>query len=228
MASSDVRTTQLTRTYEQFLSSARLFLDYSTTLRDGWELREAWSGSNHVVHYLAKKCTVLTAKRPSRDQDSDLEVISDDEDEVAYTNTAEPESVPLSCEYHVIYDPAYQVPVLYFTASYPTGKLVPLGELWSLLPAGRLTSETGRWDMLTDKEHPLLGRPFYHIHPCHTSKTMATVLLSSDNHMSQSGCHENYILTWLSMFGPVIGMELSLEYGKLLLDSDKASKVSES
>ena len=231
---------QLTRTYDQFLFSAREFLRLSDALRDGWEMRGAELGRDHVVHYLAKRCTIALPliQASVEDHDEVVEVLSDEEDigsvekhqEASPTVAMTPAQTTASnnisslsrsktvlmCEYHVIHSTSYQVPVLYFTASYSSGRTVLLSDLWQLLPASSLMEENGKWGMVTDTEHPLLLRPFYHIHPCHTAKVMSTI---SGCPVTASGCHDNYVLTWLSVFGPLVGLQLSLEYGRRLLSN---------
>lgn len=220
------RASELTITYEQFIAHADDFLRLSDALGDGWELKKMEPGRNHVVHYLAKRCTIVLPqlKRPSCDEyEQDLQATVDEEEDVGAVSkeSSGAESrlgTALSCEYHVIYSPSYQVPVLHFTASYLTGKLVLLKDLWQLLPIENLIDGNGKWGVLTDIEHPLLCRPFYHIHPCHTAKVMSALLPKTGDHVTTPGCHDNYVLTWLSVFGPLVGLPISLEYGKRLLN----------
>ena len=209
-----------TITYEDFLACAREFLSYSEALGDGWKLVEAGLAPNHVVHYLSKKSTVVLQKAaPVRDHDIEIVNTEEEYEDAGVVDLAirphddTEEKFILTCEYHVIYSSSYQVPVLYFTACYCNGKLALLNDLWELLPINSLVKENGKWGVLTDTEHPFLLRPFYHIHPCHTAKMMAA-LGAGD----ASGHCDNYVLAWLSVFGPLVGLSLSLEYGKQLLN----------
>ena len=143
-------------------------------------------------------------------------------------------------EYHVVYNISYGVPVLLFTAYHLNGKQLRLEEIWSLIsPAHAPPSNQEKWNMVSQLEHHILGRPFYHIHPCHTAKAMEAAATarfspgrSSDakeqevgdvkgeksccgDKLGRTGPFPNYILTWLSMFGPVVGLTLPLEYGKM-------------
>lgn len=52
---------------------------------------------------------------------------------------------------------------------------------------------------ISQQEHPILGLPFYYIHPCDTASLMSQVDLSNINY---------YIMSWLSFFGPLIGLYL--------------------
>jgi hypothetical protein len=54
-------------------------------------------------------------------------------------------------------------------------------------------------ELTINQEHPILLIPFYHIHPCQTSKLM--LLIEK---------RKNYLLSWLSIFGPILGLNISL------------------
>jgi flavin reductase (DIM6/NTAB) family NADH-FMN oxidoreductase RutF len=56
---------------------------------------------------------------------------------------------------------------------------------------------------LTVTDHPVLGRPFFQLHPCHTADLMAEVM--------GAGAGGNYVRTWLSLLGPVVGLAFPLE-----------------
>ncbi|XP_071478768.1 ubiquitin-like-conjugating enzyme ATG10 [Diadema antillarum] len=112
-------------------------------------------------------------------------------------------------EYHILYSQSYSVPVLYFTASKSDGRLLSLDEVWQMVPPAyqeRLRHE--RWTFITQQEHPYLGRPFFQLHPCHTTDLMGAVLSPG----SMSG---NYVVTWLSSVGPVVGLHLPLQFSQL-------------
>ena len=86
-----------------------------------------------------------------------------------------------------------------------------------------------KWGLVTQQEHPLLFRPFYHIHPCHTATVMERAV---QTHRPQGGDEDgagrdkevvwedgfdrtpppHYLLSWLSMFGPVVGLSVPLSY----------------
>ncbi|XP_043920182.1 ubiquitin-like-conjugating enzyme ATG10 isoform X2 [Protopterus annectens] len=112
-------------------------------------------------------------------------------------------------EYHVVYSSSYQVPVLYFRACYTDGKPLTLEEIWGSVNEcyrDHLLQEA--WETITQQEHPLLGQPFFVLHPCRTAKFMSAIFPKAQ----QSKCPVNYITTWLSMVGPVVGLNLHLSY----------------
>ncbi|KAI9277197.1 autophagocytosis associated protein [Phascolomyces articulosus] len=124
----------------------------------------------------------------------------------------------LTVEYHIVYSPGYQVPVLYFNGydagkkkrtplSLKEGTALSLDELyqWIIskemqqsLQHGNRLSQQGS---ISQEDHPILGFPFYYIHPCETQSMMR--LISHDINI------HSYIKSWLSLIGPTIGCTLS-------------------
>lgn len=115
--------------------------------------------------------------------------------------------VPRTYEYNIVYSHSYGVPVLYFNVYTTEGAVVGLEEVWGAVPPPHSEQvDRDRWTMLTQQEHPLLGRPYFQLHPCHTADLMKQV----------PPCrHSNYLVTWLSAVGPVIGLRLPLAYARL-------------
>lgn len=60
------------------------------------------------------------------------------------------------------------------------------------------------------QEHPILGQPFFVLHPCKTDEFMTPVLKNSQK-INRS---VNYITSWLSVVGPVVGLNLPLSYAR--------------
>ncbi|ERE81672.1 ubiquitin-like-conjugating enzyme ATG10-like protein [Cricetulus griseus] len=59
-------------------------------------------------------------------------------------------------------------------------------------------------------EHPILGQPFFVLHPCKTNEFMTAVLKNPQ----KINRNVNYITSWLSIMGPVVGLNLPLSYAK--------------
>ncbi|OPJ82129.1 ubiquitin-like-conjugating enzyme ATG10 isoform C [Patagioenas fasciata monilis] len=115
-------------------------------------------------------------------------------------------------EYHVLYSSSYQVPVLYFRACFLDGRPLTLDEIWrSVHACYQAHLLEGPWDTITQQEHPLLGQPFFVLHPCRTNEFMSSVLTGTRT----QNRHTNYIILWLSTVGPVVGLNLPLSYAKL-------------
>ena len=99
------------------------------------------------------------------------------------------------------------------------------------------------------KEHPMLGQPFFVLHPCKTEEFMRPVVQAAeaehrycvymwakglfmcvsmcasphiDTHVAciltwYCRCRKvNYVVTWLSVVGPLVGLDLPLSYSTLL------------
>lgn len=107
----------------------------------------------------------------------------------------------INMQYHVMYDESYQVPVLYFSATSSTGRLIKPGDLRAMLDIPQEQA-----DGISQKDHPLLDTPFYYIHPCHTSKMMQDLGAGSQN------SDGNSLLTFLSSVGPVAGLYIPHTY----------------
>ncbi|XP_060077455.1 ubiquitin-like-conjugating enzyme ATG10 [Ylistrum balloti] len=122
--------------------------------------------------------------------------------------------VSLVYEYNIVYSRSYNVPVLYFNVYKADGSLLSLAEVWDRVPdVYRDRLEHDRWTFLSQQEHPILGRPYFHLHPCHTADLMEQVTsLSPPEKIS------NYIVAWLSAVGPVVGLELPLTFAQMTLD----------
>jgi len=108
-------------------------------------------------------------------------------------------------DYHIVYSTSYQVPVLYFNAYHQDGSLLDWEEIWNDLPEN-FQNEEKRWNLITQNDHPVLGIPFYFIHPCETAK-LVEVLQSTETTNNR-----NVLLSWLSVVAPVVGLPLSISY----------------
>ncbi|XP_069367428.1 ubiquitin-like-conjugating enzyme ATG10 isoform X2 [Paralichthys olivaceus] len=231
---------------ETFHHCCQLLLQQSEQLRDGWSW-ESVQGSK--VGYLRKtalrsvdinsipvwdqvgsssdsgsqtfcdqqqqeKSAVVT----SCDADSIEEDIADDDDDDGggVCTVSEDSSKVLQYEYHILYSCSYSTPVLYFRAFTLEGRSLSLEEVWSSVhPNFRIRLQNSPLDTITQQEHPLLGQPFFMLHPCKTEEFMKPVLqLAQDQHRPV-----NYVLTWLSVVGPLVGLDVPLMYFTLLSPS---------
>ncbi|KAE8291507.1 Ubiquitin-like-conjugating enzyme ATG10 [Larimichthys crocea] len=228
---------------QNFHHCCRLLLQQSEQLKDGWSW-EAVQGSEEG--YLRKTAlrSVVTDSRPVWDHEGsssesephtpchtgldqsglvapvDADSIEGDiddeedegEDEGACT-VSEGSSQVLQYEYHIVYSCSYCTPVLYFRASTLEGKSLSLEEVWSSVhPNFRLRLQNSPLNTITLQEHPLLGQPFFMLHPCRTEEFMRPVLQAAqDQHRPV-----NYVLSWLSVVGPVVGLDVPLKYSTQL------------
>ena len=113
----------------------------------------------------------------------------------------------ISYHYTIVYSESYQVPVMYFTASWQDGGQLQLEQVWDQI---KLSSDINKLSTLTQIEHPLLGIPCYHIHPCNTATMMSSVL---DDTVKGSGTLEwqtKYLIMWLSLVSPLVNLPFSI------------------
>ncbi|CAN9502862.1 unnamed protein product [Ophioblennius macclurei] len=225
---------------ESFRLYCRLLLQRSDQLRDGWSW-EVVQGSEEgylkktVLRSVATdSCSehkqersdpelhaTREAQKPQREQcaaapegirgnSDDEEEEEDDGGEDDGTCTV-PESSfqALQYEYHVLYSCSYNTPVLYFRAMTLEGRSLSLEEVWSSVHANfRLRLLESPLDTITQQEHPLLGQPFFMLHPCRTEEFMKPLLqVALDQNRPV-----NYVLSWLSVVGPVLGLHVPLQY----------------
>lgn len=111
--------------------------------------------------------------------------------------------------------------MLYFNCYKSNGTLLSLDEIWKLFNDLNKTN----LDMLTtvtQMEHPFLFKPFFALHPCKTDVLLGTLAKRFDilfNEESKSQLifffsSKNKIISFLSVIGPAVHLNLSLEYGK--------------
>lgn len=86
---------------DQFNKKARELIEVSEILNDNWKINE-----KHEKIYLSKKQTISRKSQqlPPADDDDPSVVHHLVQDDI------------IAIEYHVLFHPSYQVPVLYFTA----------------------------------------------------------------------------------------------------------------
>ncbi|XP_056592304.1 ubiquitin-like-conjugating enzyme ATG10 [Triplophysa dalaica] len=200
-----------------FRHCCQVFLQHSVTIQDGWsweEIKGADEGFMRKTVLIPVRsdtshhhdvCSVQTENTESLTE----ELQADVEDEAAGVQAVCESPVVLRYEYHVVYSSSYQIPVLYFRVSTLDGRSVSLEEVWSNVhPNYRQRLRQEPWDTLTQQEHPLLGQPFFMLHPCRTEEFMKPALdLAQSQHKRL-----NYIVTWLSVVGPVVGLDVPLSY----------------
>ncbi|XP_056276846.1 ubiquitin-like-conjugating enzyme ATG10 [Pseudoliparis swirei] len=210
---------------DDFRRCCRLLLQRSEQLRDGW----SWEGvQGSEEGYLRKTAlrsgsgsdSVPPASSHSREEEEEEEESGlgasgdiaedeeDDEDDGVCVASGGSSQV-LQYEYHILHSCSYATPVLYFRASTQGGRSLSLEEVWSSVhPNFRLRLQSSPLNTITLQEHPLLGQPFFMLHPCRTEEFMRPVLQAAREQRRPV----NYVLSWLSAVGPVVGLDVPLEY----------------
>ncbi|KAF8796665.1 Ubiquitin-like-conjugating enzyme ATG10 [Argiope bruennichi] len=178
----------MTLEFENFKKLANDFASISLQLGDEWVIKT--TKRNDIEDIYLEKRIIKSCDKECQDKNNS--------DEVEFPTFEYAVFI-----YHIIYSKSYYVPVLWFTAHHSNGKLLSLEELWKLIPnCFKNNDPDAKWNMLTQQEHPILGIPYFMIHPCYTSDLLSAC------------CSKNYIITWLSVVGPVAGLNLPLEYAK--------------
>ncbi|KAM6984883.1 ubiquitin-like-conjugating enzyme ATG10 [Aplochiton taeniatus] len=210
-------------------------LHHSDTLRDGWSwelaqgseegylrktsLRSYTVGPDFLSDGLAgdRPRAPLSAESLGEAVEQQLELPSsqeeDDDDDDGACDVSEGSSRACQTEYHVLYSCSYNTPVLYFQTYTLDGRSLSLEDVWRSIPPNyRQRLQHSPWDTITQQEHPLLGQPFYVLHPCRTEDFMRPVMQAA----LRESRGVNYVVTWLSVVGPVVGLEVPLSYSTLV------------
>ncbi|XP_060752283.1 ubiquitin-like-conjugating enzyme ATG10 isoform X3 [Tachysurus vachellii] len=171
-----------------FYICCKLFLQHSAVIKDGWSWAKVKGGEEDYI----KKTAIIPGRLSSLHNQKADDGIN------ALTG-------------------ADEVPTLYFRASTLDGQPLSLDEVWkNIHPNYRQRLLQGPWDTLTQQEHPLLGQPFFMLHPCHTEEFMRPILKMANTKKRKV----NYIATWLSVVGPVVGLDVPLSYHTALTGPD--------
>ena len=186
-------------TYAEFERCARELVRVSREVGDGWRVEGGEEEAGGV--YLAKEVTRALTLGPTDHcgLQEELELSMEEANDPSTLHA--PPTTTVHFQYHVVYSASYSVPLLFVQAARDNGRLLSLEEMWSTMPPCLVGKEGPKWDTLTQAEHPVLGRPFFHLHPCHTTSLMASVTHG-----------QSYLLTWLSTCGPLVGLEVPLAY----------------
>ncbi|XP_070701545.1 ubiquitin-like-conjugating enzyme ATG10 [Pempheris klunzingeri] len=225
---------------QTFASCCQLLLQRSEQLGDGWSWEAVQGSEEGYLRKTALRSVVIDSSpvwdqegarsesephtschtRPDQQSgladsikgESDDDDKDDDEDDVVCT-ASKGNSQVLQYEYHILYSCSYSTPVLYFRAFTLDGRSLSLEEAWSCVhPHFRARLHNSPLSTITLQEHPLLGQSFFMLHPCRTEEFMRPVLQAAqDQHRSV-----NYVLLWLSVVGPVVGLEVPLKYSTQL------------
>ncbi|KAH8553819.1 autophagocytosis associated protein [Umbelopsis sp. PMI_123] len=196
---------KLTRT--EFVESLNAFVEkaHRVAPEDEWQLTEH-SVSKQI--YLQKKQTVLYQTSKNHEQPTTEFEICEETPDTATLESHTTDINIITAEYHIVYSPTYCVPVLYFNAYYADGSSLTRSELehhvFSKVHVDALQNNSLiQQGAISQHDHPLLGQPFFYVHPCDTSALMAQLQIT--NTLS-------YIISWISFFGSPVGLYIGPDY----------------
>lgn len=165
-------------TWEEFMRCAEEIVQISNEISDGWEIVRNKNNTEPGSLYLRKKCFITTSRKEDINDGSTTdatttasslsssEFLYDPSSRIIHEQQLQNET--LSCEYHVIYNLAYAVPVILFNAHKSNGTLLRVEDAWGLFDETYKTIDMQ--STLTQMEHPILFRPFLTLHPCRTKE----------------------------------------------------------
>ncbi|TPX62699.1 hypothetical protein PhCBS80983_g00383 [Powellomyces hirtus] len=108
----------------------------------------------------------------------------------------------VNVEFHVIYSQTWQVPVMYFSAWTASGSPLSLDELKAVIKGGlpeideQFRTEYGM-PVVSQQDHPVLGVPFFTIHPCQTAALLKELTAKSNDPALTP------LMSWMSVMGTV-------------------------
>ncbi|XP_025409142.1 ubiquitin-like-conjugating enzyme ATG10 [Sipha flava] len=186
----------MSMTYDQFMEYALDFKNHSDSIDDGWNIHEyknQMTGS--IIKYLVKKEMQKMNKFLANPHNSEFHLEEDSE--------------TIICEYHVLYNPSYSSPDMFFNMWFTNGKLLSIEHIWSRVHSFvKQQVNNDKWNAITQKEHPLSGIPFFRVHPCKNTHILDNLGVSSVKTFEF-----NPLTTWLSTISSLVGLEMHLSYG---------------
>ncbi|XP_055837552.1 ubiquitin-like-conjugating enzyme ATG10 [Episyrphus balteatus] len=192
-------------TWCDFLKSVNEFIELSKTCQDdNWSIVEKDNNEGNTYLVYKQKINVQLDEIGDKvDLIEDLEIEEIHQDLSSKVAQKIKEEL-FEMEYHVVYSISYQVPVLYFKGYRNDGKPITLEDAWKIFQnhSGDSKSRSTMLSTLTQTDHPVLFTPFLELHPCRTAELL-----------KQMGVSENSILTFLSIMGPFVKLNLKNEYG---------------
>ncbi|XP_038215005.1 ubiquitin-like-conjugating enzyme ATG10 [Zerene cesonia] len=106
----------------------------------------------------------------------------------------------LKAEFVIFYNLSYGVPSFSFNIWDPSGSFLSLEDIRQL--SFIEIRKQDFYSVVTQQEHPVLNKPYFIMHPCHTQTLLANLKES-----------KNIIVTFLGLIMPLLNIDLPLEYG---------------
>eukprot|EP00521_Asterionellopsis_glacialis_P017665 CAMPEP_0195296006 /NCGR_PEP_ID=MMETSP0707-20130614/18587_1 /TAXON_ID=33640 /ORGANISM="Asterionellopsis glacialis, Strain CCMP134" /LENGTH=243 /DNA_ID=CAMNT_0040357377 /DNA_START=23 /DNA_END=751 /DNA_ORIENTATION=+ len=190
-------------------------------------------GDIYLVHPAIRRHTDTVANEESCKQRS---LGDDDNDDVLTGDYLEDDTIDTDCDtvlspqrastskdnsamgnewrFSVVYSDTWRVPVLYFTVQKLNdgSPCLRTEVLHSLQIHGKhkevqVVGDT--WDFVSSEEHPITGIPSFFLHPCQTSERLELLLHSGKAASEQGKTSSPFLLSWMSMIFPAVGIYMS-------------------
>ena len=101
----------------------------------------------------------------------------------------------MELEMHVVYSETYNVPVMYFNVRRKgTSRCLTLRQIQRLLPKA-FEHDNHHRSFVTQEHHPILGVPFFCLHPCQTRECLEIMLREYEDKDTK---HALCLLSWYS------------------------------
>jgi ubiquitin-like-conjugating enzyme ATG10 len=105
-------------------------------------------------------------------------------------------------DYHILLAQTWQVPVLYFSAFWEeTLEPLTLNEIYKILVDDSSEEAIKDVSIMGGISHPILGTPFYFIHPCRTADLLKDIQAENNRISAQE-----LLQVWIGLAGGVIGI----------------------
>lgn len=114
------------------------------------------------------------------------------------------------CEWHVVWSSAFRVPVVHYSLARADGSALSFAAELAYADAlaaahgGPRTGADTAAAYITSGEHPVLGTPFWFLHPCRTAPAMARLAALPAWHRA------HYLAAWLSWAAPMVGLAVDV------------------
>jgi ubiquitin-like-conjugating enzyme ATG10 len=189
---------------EEFLALGDILISASQRIPHDW--RWDWRSSavaecgeeKYLTHEEVLLSHRILEEEAGRREDME-EGIEDDDVAALHSHDA-----CILMEYHIVYSAPYACPVLYFRASFLDGKPLSISQVMGLLSLDGDTPGT----IVTQAEHPLLGKPFFFVHPCNTTSFLKELLADEDMGRRM----HKYLSLWVSLVGRMALMSVPLQF----------------
>ena len=154
----------------------------------------------------------------------------------ATVNVSETEMVVVDWELHIVYNEIYHTPALWLKATRSDGVPLTGEEVARLCGVGVVEGEgeeEGGWTVLSQDEHPILGQPFFFLHPCGTPGRMTRLLIVERRVGEEEEEEEEkkarvglvYLVKWFGLVAAVLGLRFPPQFVRAMLSCCKCNDV---